>query len=137
MKSNVKNTNCYMNLPKSHVHSSSSEFNRSIMNRSVFATSLKNWFVGVVAISVLLLSVAPKFVAQTTTSYDFNTAGQLAAYFNQGGSASNISQTTNTGIGSTGAINITQVPTNEIFTCCRDVCRWRNCWCCVNRSTKC
>ena len=45
MKSNVKNTNCYMNLPKSHVHSSTSEFNRSIMNRSVFATSLKTWFV--------------------------------------------------------------------------------------------
>ena len=68
MKSNVKNTNCYMNLPKSHVHSSSSEFNRSIMNRSVFATSLKNWFVGVVAVAVMLLGGASKSLAQSATT---------------------------------------------------------------------
>ena len=68
MKSNVKNTNCYMNLPKSHVHSSSSEFNRSIMNRSVFATSLKNWFVGVVAVAVMLLGGASKSLAQTAST---------------------------------------------------------------------
>ncbi|MFN5652940.1 MAG: hypothetical protein ACK465_04905, partial [Flavobacteriia bacterium] len=68
MKSNVKNTNCYMNLPKSHVHSSTSEFNRSIMNRSVFATSLKNWFVGVVAVAILLLGGVSKSFAQSATT---------------------------------------------------------------------
>jgi gliding motility-associated-like protein len=57
MKSNVKNTNCYMNLPKSHVHSSTSEFNRSIMNRSVFATSLKTWFfTGMASFFIVLLA---------------------------------------------------------------------------------
>ncbi len=114
MKSNVKNTNCYMNLPKSHVHSSTSEFNRSIMNRSVFATSLKNWFVGVVAVVILLLGGVSSVFAQTSSLYDFNTSGQLTLYFN--GSNSNVTQPLSGGIGNTGSILVANVPTNQVFT---------------------
>ncbi|MFN5679547.1 MAG: hypothetical protein ACK46P_04495, partial [Flavobacteriia bacterium] len=38
------------------------------MNRSVFATSLKNWFVGVVAVAVLLLGGVSKSFAQSATT---------------------------------------------------------------------
>jgi len=103
-----------MNLPKSHVHSSTSEFNRSIMNRSVFATSLKNWFVGVVAVVILLLGGVSSVFAQTSSLYDFNTSGQLTLYFN--GSNSNVTQPLSGGIGNTGSILVANVPTNQVFT---------------------
>lgn len=55
-------------------------------------------------------------VAQTSTFYDFNTAGQLTSYFNQTGTATNVIQSTNTGLAGSGAVNITSSYTNEAFT---------------------
>ena len=54
-------------------------------------------------------------IGQTTTFYDFNTAGQLSTYFNGTGETSQVSQGTNTGIGGTGSVSLTQ-PANAIFT---------------------
>ncbi len=53
-------------------------------------------------------------VSGYSSTYNFNTANQLS-YFNNGGGAANITQTTNTGIGGTGAVNVVNGGT-DIFT---------------------
>ncbi|AUP77457.1 T9SS type A sorting domain-containing protein [Flavivirga eckloniae] len=53
--------------------------------------------------------------AQVTNVFDFNSANQLSAAFTQGGSSLLITQTTNTGIDGTGAVNVSG-NTNEVFT---------------------
>lgn len=52
--------------------------------------------------------------SQTTSNYNFNTAGELNAYFNRNNTSPTVTQSTNTGIGGTGAINL--VPAvNAVF----------------------
>lgn len=63
----------------------------------------------------LFILICSHLNAQSTAGFDFNTPGQLTSEFNQGGSASNITQSTTSGIDGTGAINITNVSTNEVF----------------------
>ncbi len=68
MNTNEKNTNCYMNLKNNHVHSSlSNDNNRLIMNRSLFATSLKNWFVTGSAFMFLILFSGLDVLAQNVS----------------------------------------------------------------------
>lgn len=52
--------------------------------------------------------------AQTTINYDFNTAGELYAYFNRNNISPTVTQSTNTGIGGTGAVNLVP-PVNAVF----------------------
>ena len=64
----------------------------------------------------ILLFLTTLFVqAQVTNVFDFNTPNQLATSFTQGGSSLLITQTTNTGIGGTGAVNVSG-NTNEVYT---------------------
>ena len=68
MNSNGKNNICYMNHQESSVRSYlKTDFNRSLMNRSLFATSLKNWFVTGLATFVLVLASGLDAFAQTVT----------------------------------------------------------------------
>lgn len=68
MNTNKKNTNCYMDLQKNQVRSYlSNDINRSIMNRSQFATSLKNWFVAGTAFLFFFLVSGIEILAQTPT----------------------------------------------------------------------
>ncbi len=53
--------------------------------------------------------------AQVTNEFDFNTSGQLSSAFTQGGSSVLITQTNNTGINNSGAVNVSG-STNEVFT---------------------
>jgi len=67
-------------------------------------------------IVLILIDLSTQFATgQTTTYYDFNTAGQLSGNFNQTGTNTNITQSTNTGISGSGAINITSDYTNDVF----------------------
>lgn len=59
-------------------------------------------------------------IGQTTTFYDFNTAGQLSTYFNGTGQTSQVSQGTNTGIGGTGSVSLTP-PANAILQQKKDI----------------
>ena len=81
----------------------------------MFANKLSNTMVKTVASLVALVAFSFSVLAQSSTLYDFNTSGQLPQYFNQGGSASNITQATSGGVGGSGCITITQVSTNEVF----------------------
>ena len=68
MNTNEKNTNCYMNLKNNHVHSSlSNDNNRSIMNRSLFATSLKNWFVSGTVFLMIIMASGKDVLAQNVS----------------------------------------------------------------------
>ena len=71
MNSNEKNNICYMNHQESSLHSFlTTEFNRSLMNRSLFTTSLKNWFVsGLVAFMLVLASGMNAFAQTVTLTY--------------------------------------------------------------------
>lgn len=64
---------------------------------------------------LLLLFIGQFVVGQTSSFYDFNTTGQLTTYFNQTGTASNITQS-NTGLGGSGAIHINSSYTTEAFS---------------------
>ena len=68
-----------------------------------------------VTVLIIFIYAAVYVNAQSSATFDFNTANQLTNEFNQGGAASNITQSANTGIGNTGAINITSAYTNEVF----------------------
>jgi gliding motility-associated-like protein len=68
MNTNEKNTKCYMNLQNNHVHSYLlNDNNRSIMNRSLFATSLKNWFVSGAAVLLIILASGLDVLAQNVS----------------------------------------------------------------------
>jgi hypothetical protein len=61
------------------------------------------------------LLIATTFISKAQTLYDFNTAGDLVKYFQKSGTTTGVTQTTNTGLNASGAVNVT-VNTNEIFT---------------------
>ncbi len=65
---------------------------------------------------IIFCALINQLQAQTSSLYDFNTPGELAENFNQTSNSTNISQSTNTGIGGTGAINVTNGSTNDVFT---------------------
>jgi hypothetical protein len=65
---------------------------------------------------ILLFALNNQTLAQTSSLFDFNTPGELAENFNQTSNSTNITQSTNTGIGGTGAINVTSGSTNDVFT---------------------
>lgn len=67
--------------------------------------------------SISFLFLALVGFSQTSTFYDFNTPGDLSEFFTRGNTNStNITQSTNTGIGSTGAVNVGNVSENQVFT---------------------
>jgi len=74
----------------------------TFLTHSYTVKKLQNWFL------VILLIVAFCFnsKAQTSASYSFNTAGEINSYFNRNNISPTITQTTNTGINGTGAINL-------------------------------
>ncbi len=63
----------------------------------------------------LFFFITMQMEAQVTNVFDFNTSGQLSSAFTQGGSSLLITQTTNTGISSSGAVNVSG-STNEVYT---------------------
>ncbi|TLF47134.1 T9SS type B sorting domain-containing protein [Maribacter aurantiacus] len=67
------------------------------------------------ALYILLIPCALN--AQTTVTYNFNTAGQLNTVFNESGpDVANVSESTSGGIGNSGSITVGSVSTNAIFT---------------------
>ncbi len=76
---------------------------------------MKN-FTNLISALVLIILSTQFVLGQTNTFYDFNTAGQLSGNFNKTGSSTNITQTTNTGLSNSGAVNITSTSTDEVFT---------------------
>ena len=81
MNSNEKNNICYMN----HQEFSGSsylktDFNRSLMNRSLFATNLKNWFVtGSIFLMVILASGLDVFAQNVSLTYTVATTWTVPA----------------------------------------------------------
>jgi gliding motility-associated-like protein len=65
----------------------------------------------------VLLSCAINYVGygQTTSTFDFNTVGDLTRYFNQGGSTTNVTESATGGINNSRRISVTQTNTNEVF----------------------
>lgn len=74
--------------------------------------SLKNI---VLKIVFVFLFFSFQINAQTSTSYDFNTAGQLSSLFNGVGQVESVSQLTTGGIGDSGSINLPS-SANAIFS---------------------
>lgn len=85
------------------------------MNGSIFANRMSAYFFKTAMSIVVVFSMTFQVIAQSSTLYDFNTTGQLPLYFNQGGSATNITQQSTGGIGNSGCIAVTQTSTNEVF----------------------
>jgi hypothetical protein len=57
------------------------------------------------------------FNTSSTTFYNFNSGCELVYYFNRGNTnATSIAQTSNTGIGGSGAVNIGNVSANQVYT---------------------
>jgi hypothetical protein len=77
--------------------------NRVVIKQSPHKGNLLNLFLMTL---LVLLSGLNKLNAQTSTLYDFNTAGQLTNLFNGTGSTGSVSEVTTGGIGNTGAINL-------------------------------
>jgi hypothetical protein len=68
-----------------------------------------------ILLMLLALQVSYAGMCQISNTFNFNTAGELTSEFNQGGSASNISQSAAGGIGDTGSITVSG-SANEVFT---------------------
>ncbi|WP_193702249.1 hypothetical protein [Flavobacterium haoranii] len=67
--------------------------------------------------SISFLFLAFVGFSQTSTFYDFNTPGDLSEFFTRGNTnTTNITQSTNTGLGSTGAVNIGNASAYEVYT---------------------
>lgn len=117
MMKNVKMFNADSTKNAILVHSLQKNVSNNRSMKNTFLTpSLKNWFIGLMITSVALLSGVERSLAQTSTLYDLNTAGQLSTFFNKGGTATNISQTTTGGgIGNTNCVQVTGTSTNELF----------------------
>lgn len=68
-----------------------------------------------ILLMLLAFQVSYAGMSQISNTFNFNTAGELSSEFNQGGSASNISQSATGGIGNTGSITVSG-SANEVFT---------------------
>jgi hypothetical protein len=69
------------------------------------------------AASLVTVGVGAPAAAQTSTTYDFNTPGDLATYFNGvGPGAASVTQSTTTGIGGSGAISVPRASVNAVYT---------------------
>jgi len=64
---------------------------------------------------LLLIGLIIKLNAQSSI-FGFNTAGDLTTYFTKGGSTTCVSQSTNTGLNGSGALNLPSGSCSEIFT---------------------
>jgi len=65
----------------------------------------------------VFLLCAINFVSygQTTSTFDFNTVGDLTRYFNQGGTTTNVTESATGGINNSRRISVTETSTNEVF----------------------
>ncbi len=74
----------------------------------------------VLKIALFLLLFSVQINAQTATSYNFNTAGQLSSLFNGVGQVGSVSQLTTGGISNSGGINLPS-GANAIFSTKEDI----------------